>query len=78
MDEINKLYNYLDKESDLIYKHLQNNQSILVHCYAGKQRSASIIVAFLMKYARMSLNDSIMSIRTKRLTAFNPSINFIK
>ena len=76
--EIEKLYHYLDKSADTIYKYLQNNQPILVHCYAGKQRSASVVVAFLMKYARMSLKDSILAIKSKRVKVFTPGINFIK
>lgn len=76
--EIEKMYQYLDKSSDLIYKYLNDDKNILVHCYAGKQRSACVIAAFLIKYSNMSLNDVITSIRSKRLISFTPSINFLK
>lgn len=75
-EEIDRLYKYLDVTSDYINKQLLKNIPILVHCYAGKQRSASIISAYLMKYASMSLKDSILSIQSKRKQAFEPGINF--
>lgn len=74
--EINIFFEYLDKIIPIIHEHLLNNDVILVHCYAGKQRSASIISAYLMKYSNMSLKQSIEVIKTKRLVAFTPEINF--
>lgn len=76
--EILKLYDYFDNCSDFINQHLKENYKILVHCYAGKQRSASIISCYLMKYGNMSLKESIESIKSKRSIAFTPEINFIK
>lgn len=75
--EINRLYDYFDTCSDFIHKHLTNNEPILVHCYAGKQRSASIILAYLMKYAKISLYDGVNLIQSKRFQAFTPGINFL-
>lgn len=77
-DEIDKMYNYLDKSSNIIEKYLKDNKKILVHCYAGKQRSACVIAAYLIKYAGMTLNESINSIRSKRLIAFTPKVNFLE
>jgi len=74
--EINRFYFYLSKACDLINENLLNNKNILVHCYAGKQRSAGIIAAYLMKYADMNYNNAIQSIKSKRLIAFSPSVNF--
>ena len=77
-EEIDKFYLYIDKGVDLINKEILNFKNILVHCYAGKQRSASIISCYLMKYGNMSLKESIESIKSKRSVAFTPEINFIK
>jgi len=74
--EIKKMYDYLDKAADLINTKLSNNEGVLVHCYAGKQRSATIIAAFLMKYGKLKSLDAIQSIKSKRLIAFTPLINF--
>lgn len=75
--EINRLYDYFDTCSDFIHRHLSDNKPILVHCYAGKQRSASIILAYLMKYAKISLYDGVSLIQSKRFQAFTPGINFL-
>jgi dual specificity phosphatase 12 len=76
--EIDKMYSYLDKASDIINKYLLLNKKILVHCYAGKQRSACVIAAFLIKYAGMTLKNSIIAIKSKRLISFTPDINFLE
>ena len=75
--EISIFFEYLEKIIPIIHNHLINNDIILIHCYAGKQRSASIISAYLMKYSNMSLKQSIEVIKTKRLIAFTPEINFM-
>ena len=74
--EIDKLYNYLDKAANLMETCLSNNEGILVHCYAGKQRSATVIASYLMKYGNLKTNDAILSIKSKRLVAFTPKVNF--
>ena len=75
--EIDNLLLYLDKSSDLIYEQLINNNCILVHCYAGIQRSASVILAYLIKYANVSLYEGVQLIQSKRFQAFTPGINFL-
>ena len=77
-DEINKLYTYFKPATEFINKELKKNSIILVHCYAGRQRSASIIASYLMKYAKMNLKEAIISIRSKRPISFIPSANFKK
>jgi len=76
--EIDKMYTYLNNSSNLINKNLLLNNGVLVHCFAGKQRSACIIAAYLIKYCNMSLKDSIQAIKSKRLICFTPQINFLK
>jgi protein-tyrosine phosphatase len=75
-EEISLMYSILDKTADIIYRHLQNGDVILVHCHAGRQRSVSIILAFIMKYACMSFNKSLILLKTKRSVSCYPDINF--
>lgn len=58
-DELSKqlLYDSYDKVSDLILTLLQQGSRLLVHCYAGKYRSPSIIMAFLIKQAHMTYTE---------------------
>jgi predicted protein tyrosine phosphatase len=46
----------MDVIVDSINKHLKNGSNIYVHCIHGISRSAAIIIYYLMKYEKMSLN----------------------
>lgn len=39
---------------------------VLVHCFAGRSRSVTIILAYLMKKHRMSLSHALELVRSKR------------
>jgi protein-tyrosine phosphatase len=73
--QIYKMYKQLDKCAKLMAKLLPDH-NILVHCHAGRQRSFSIVTAFLMKYGKLSKDDAIALIRTKRKVVGLPYVNF--
>ena len=50
----------------------------IVFCFKGRQRSATLIAAFLIKYTNISWKNSIKIIQTKKPLAFKPQINFAK
>ena len=77
-EEIDRLYKYFPKAVELINNKLLESKGILVHCYAGKQRSATVIAAYLMKYGNLSRKDAIQTIQSKRLISFTPLVNFDK
>jgi len=58
-----------------IHKDLLNGQNVLVCCSAGKSRSATIIISYLMKFYQMSYQDAIEYISTKRNININPSFD---
>jgi protein-tyrosine phosphatase len=76
IQEIENLFDYLEPATEIIYKHLRNNEAVLVHCFAGKQRSASIVAGYLIKYGKLSVNSAIDCIKSKRNIAFCPGPNF--
>lgn len=53
---------YFDEISDLIHK----QDTVLVNCVAGISRSASFVIAYLMKYYEMSLEDAFLYVRKRR------------
>ncbi len=59
-----------------IHSCLSQNKSILVYCHACKQRSPTIVVAYIMKYGRVSAKQSIEYIKSKREDCFTPRVNF--
>ncbi len=67
----------LDSCVEYIHKHLMINRGVLVHCKAGKQRSATVVAAYIMKYGEVDVDKSVYYIRTKRPVAFTPVVNFL-
>tara|TARA_B100000131_G_C17956627_1_gene548685 strand:+ start:436 stop:879 length:444 start_codon:yes stop_codon:yes gene_type:complete len=76
-DEIINMYHNLDYITKYIYNNLLLCKNILVHCYAGKQRSATVIIAYLLRYSKLDLNKCIELLKYKKENVFTPSINFI-
>ena len=75
--EIIKMYEYLNETSEFIYKKLSNNKSVLVLCESGSQKSGAIIAAYIIKYGKINLKKTILSLRTKHKTIFYPSIDYL-
>ena len=55
---------YFDEITSIINNNKNNN--ILVHCRVGKSRSATLILAYLMKYENMTLKKSLDFVRSKK------------
>ena len=77
-EEIEKMYKFLPYVTETIHQNLKSLKNILVHCHSGKQRSATVVAAYLIKYANIDVNTAISIIRTKRNIAFSPGVNFKK
>lgn len=62
------IFPYLDETVTKMHDYVQNNplKEVLVHCFMGSSRSATIVAAYLMKYFNYSLADSITFIKQKR------------
>lgn len=56
---------------------LQKKEFVLVHCFAGMQRSCALVACYLIKYYNMHPNDAINYIKTKRPMAFFGNVNFM-
>ncbi|GLV41385.1 uncharacterized protein CBL_06615 [Carabus blaptoides fortunei] len=60
------LLQHFDTVSDLIQEIRKSGGKTLVHCVAGVSRSASLCVAYLMKYQHMSLLQAYNYVKSKR------------
>lgn len=60
------IMDYFDEVADLIEQTRQTNGKTMVHCVAGVSRSASLVLAYLMKYWKMSLKSAFELVRAAR------------
>jgi len=71
-----KMYENFDYIVEYMYHALNQNRSILVHDFDGQQRAPTIIVAYLIHYARVSAEQAMQYLKTKAIHAFYPKANF--
>ncbi|AYV78176.1 MAG: protein phosphatase Slingshot [Edafosvirus sp.] len=61
---------------DAIHNLIKEGKNVLVHCYMGRSRSGSVIIAYLMKYHEQILDDAIKFARSKKYDIW-PNNGFI-
>lgn len=61
--------------TDFIKQHRMHGRNVLVHCHAGKSRSTSIVLAYLMEELGMSLESAYRLAKEKR-PAVRPNPGF--
>ncbi|XP_041351230.1 dual specificity protein phosphatase 14-like [Gigantopelta aegis] len=66
---------YFDSVSDKIAQIHQRGGKTLVHCVAGVRQSASLCIAYLMKYYHKTLEDAYRHVKQKRLV-IHPNFSF--
>jgi dual specificity phosphatase 10 len=70
------LLEYFDQAYRFIRQAIDNNEKILVHCVAGISRSPAIVIGFLMRYTRMTMNEAYEYVKRKR-PIVSPNLNFM-
>lgn len=66
---------YFDRCADKIHHVHKSGGKTLVHCVAGVSRSASLCIAYLMKYQRMTLDQAYYHVK-KRRPVIRPNVGF--
>jgi len=56
----------LIKTVDFIHQRITNNEPVMVHCLAGMGRTGTILACYLIKYQKLSADDSIQKVRKSR------------
>ena len=74
-----KLYELIKytKVLEKIHEKLQEKKKVLVHCFAGMQRSCALVACYLIRYYNASPIESIQHIRKYRPIAFFGGVNFM-
>lgn len=68
---------YFDFLCERISYHLRNGDRILVHCVMGVSRSATIILAYLMKEKNMSFSQALHYVQSRR-NIIRPNDSFLR
>jgi len=63
--------------TEFIHSWISHGQPVLVHCRAGVSRSASTVIAYLVKYQNYSLHDAFILARERR-PVVTPNIGFMQ
>ena len=75
-EQNNVIYQQLFDVTDYIHDKIINNQKVLLLGYEYKQDIDTIIVAYLIRYAKLNIRDSILFLRTKKENIFSPKCLF--
>ena len=69
------IYEHFKTTHEFINKSLQEKQNILVHCYAGISRSATIVISYLMNLQKIPVGVAYKFVKEKR-SIVEPNIGF--
>ncbi len=69
------LSQYFDSAIEFIERH-RKYTSVYVHCFYGVSRSASIVMAYLMKKYKWQFERALFEVKEKRIV--NPNIGFVR
>lgn len=69
------LLQYLDQCVDYVYNIIKSGGNILVHCIGGISRSASVCIAYLVKYENVTLRKAYYHVLHRRHCIF-PNFGF--
>jgi competence CoiA-like predicted nuclease len=77
-EEIRNLTLWAPEASFHVIKEYKQGKTILIHCYAGMQRSAALTAMVLMLLNRWKADQAMSHIRSIRSVAFMPKANFFQ
>ena len=60
---------FFEEANEFIEAALSGDGKVLVHCFAGKSRASSFVLAYLIKKRYMSLKDAFELVRSRREVA---------
>ncbi|CDQ78147.1 unnamed protein product [Oncorhynchus mykiss] len=70
------LRQYFEEAFEFIEEARQADMGLLIHCQAGVSRSATIVIAYLMKHTWMTMTDAYKFVKTRR-PIISPNLNFM-
>ena len=77
LDTIKKMKNIIEEVLPKMHQSIISGNTVAVHCFAGVSRSATIVIAYLMKYENYSFEKAIEHVFEAR-PIICPNIGFLK
>lgn len=71
------LYKDINWTVDYIENGILNDENILLFCDTGIQRSPTIVLAYLIKFAKINIKTAHMFMKSKNENIFIPNIKYI-
>lgn len=62
---------------DDLIRLVESNPPVLVHCHAGRSRSAVVVAAYIMKVQGLSADDALALVAAKREISVTPGLEEI-
>ena len=70
-------YIYDTQVMELMHNSIIKKEAVLVHCFAGMQRSCALVACYLMQYYNITPIEAIDYIKEKRPIAFWGNVNLL-
>ncbi|XP_072887559.1 dual specificity protein phosphatase 10-like [Hemitrygon akajei] len=70
------LRQYFEEAFEFIEEAQESGKGVLIHCQAGVSRSATLVIAYLMKHTLMTMTDAYKYVKGKR-PIISPNLNFM-
>ena len=67
---------WIKETGEFIRGAIEGGGQVLVHCFAGVSRSASVVIAYLMRYHNMTYSQACAHVRDRR-PWINPNPGFV-
>ena len=71
------LPSYFKQSNEFISTAIENNENILVHCMQGRSRSATLVIAYLIKHHKYEARDAQKLLKEKR-SVVGPNDHFMQ
>jgi rhodanese-related sulfurtransferase len=75
-DENDRMLGFFPRATRLIRERLREGDEVIVHCWAGQQRSAAVVAAYLMRYDHISKERAMAFVRRCKADAFSWGATF--
>jgi protein-tyrosine phosphatase len=70
------MLDFFPQATQTIRDHVLSHDEVIVHCWAGQQRSAAVVAAYLIRYENMTKDDAMRFVKRHKSDAFASGATF--